>query len=212
MSQQKLVGLVDYGMGNLRSLESAFTKIGAKVEITNEPSELASFTHLVLPGVGSFKRASEQLFVSGLGQEIARLIREDQKQILGICLGMQLLGLSSPEDGLSLGLGLVPLKVERFTSAEVGGRPIPHIGFAATTFPQGSSGIFSGFKESVDFYYVHSYRMEVPKNLGFTATCEYGSTFLAGFDLGRVCGTQFHPEKSQSQGLHLLRNFTERSL
>jgi glutamine amidotransferase len=149
---------------------------------------------------------------SGLSEALVALAKGGKTSVLGICLGMQLLCESSTEDGWSRGLGLVPVAFEQFVRSEVEGRPIPHIGFSPTLFPQGREGIFRGLAEPTDFYFVHSYRTLPIPTLDLTATCDYGVKYLAGFDLGNICGTQFHPEKSQSQGLRLLRNFLERKL
>ncbi len=204
------VGIVDYGMGNLWSLTSALTHVGAHVVLVDRPDDLPHFSHLVLPGVGSFRRASERLAESGLGDAIVDRVNHGGSVLLGICLGMQLMGVGSPEDGWSPGLNLVPVTTERFHDEEVERRRIPHIGFASTRFPQGNEGLFAGLRETTDFYFVHSYRMLPEGDLGATAVCDYGVSYLAGFDRGNVCATQFHPEKSQQQGLHLLRNFVDR--
>lgn len=204
------IGIVNYGMGNIWSLSSALHYLGSEVSMVSEPDGLRDFSHLILPGVGSFRKASDLLTSSGLAEALVEVAKAGQTFMLGICLGMQLMAESSPEGGDSQGLSLLPGSLERFAQGEVYGRPIPHVGFAPTRFPQGATGLFDGLEAQTDFYYVHSYRMLPSPKLGTMATCDYGVSYLAGFDLGNICGTQFHPEKSQSQGLRLLQNFIRR--
>lgn len=205
------VGIVNYGMGNIWSLSSALRYLGSEVAMASEPGDLSEFSHLVLPGVGSFRKASDLLTSSGLAEALVEVAKAGQTFMLGICLGMQLMAESSPEGGDSPGLSLLPASIDRFSREEVHGRPIPHVGFAPTQFPQGNVGLFGDLNEETDFYYVHSFRLLPSLELGVTATCDYGVSYLAGFDLGNICGTQFHPEKSQSQGLQVLRNFLSRN-
>ena len=129
-------------------------------------------------------------------------------KILGICLGMQLLSSYSTEDGKTAGLGLLPNQVERFTSKEVNGRKIPHVGFNSLHFSE-KKGLFKDLPHLADFYFVHSYRMLIEDIQGRYATCKYGVEFLAAYEIGNICGTQFHPEKSQTNGLIMLKNFLQ---
>ena len=203
------VAVVDYGMGNVWSVISALRYLGATVELVRDLEVLARADFMVLPGVGSFKKGMENLKESGLDEVIRSAATVSNAKILGICLGMQLLGSQSTEDGKTAGLGLVTNRVERFTSKELGQNKIPHVGFNPVRFSE-QKGLFSDLPETSDFYFTHSYRMLVDKIEGRYATCSYGIDFLAAFEIGNICGAQFHPEKSQTNGLILLRNFLKK--
>lgn len=203
------VTVVDYGMGNLWSVKSALEYIGAVVEVSADPREVERSSWIVLPGVGSFFKAMETLRNTRLDSAIITAVQEKGAKILGICLGMQLLGSSSTEDGYCEGLGLVPGSVDRFKREVLGDLKIPHIGFNTVRFSE-NYGLFSGLPSECDFYFVHSYRMlpdAVSAQDSRIGLCDYGETFLAAFECGNICATQFHPEKSQTNGLRLLRNF-----
>jgi len=199
----KAVVVIDYGMGNLFSVDSALRYLGVSATLTADPEVVDRANHVILPGVGSFRLAMERLTAAHLDEAIQRLVARGG-QLLGICLGMQLLGTSSSEDGATKGLGIIPNRVDHFN--EILGVKVPHIGFNSIT-PTHQSGLFAHLPESPDFYFVHSYRLTVDHMQFPHATCEYGETFLAAFDGGNVQGAQFHPEKSQSNGLQLLKNF-----
>jgi glutamine amidotransferase len=200
--------IIDYGMGNLLSVESAVRYLGGDVAVRAEPETIAAADRLILPGVGSFRRAMELLRANGQDAAIRRAVRERGVPLLGICLGMQLLGTVGTEDGETAGLGLVAQRVDAFTPAELAGRKIPHIGFSPVTAGAGSR-LFAGLPEVADFYFVHSFRLpaEIPDTV---VSCgDHGVRFAAAVEKGNVFGTQFHPEKSQTNGLVLLRNFLE---
>lgn len=197
------VVIVDYGMGNLFSVASALRYLGADPSISSDPEVVARSRRTILPGVGSFRLAMERLRAGALDDAMRSALGADGK-LLGICLGMQLLGESSTEDGASDGLGLVPNVVSRFDDSS--GLKVPHVGFNEVSVSD-RTGLFAGLPDRPHFYFVHSYRMEVGPLSCPRATCDYGGPFLAAFDDGQVGGTQFHPEKSQSDGLTVLRNF-----
>jgi len=200
--------IVDYGMGNIWSVLGALRYLGNEPEVSCDPVRVSEADCLILPGVGSFRKAMQALRKSGLKTAILEAVKSRGCKILGICLGMQLLGSNSTEDGETPGLGLIPNRVEKFTLKETGNNKIPHIGFNSTFIPE-SPGLFHNLPSKADFYYVHSYRM-LPNGLsGEKATCRYGIEFLAAFELENICGAQFHPEKSQTNGLVLLKNFLE---
>jgi glutamine amidotransferase len=143
---------------------------------------------------------------------IAEALTNSKTKLLGICLGMQLLGASSTEDGVTPGLGLVPNLVTRFSSNNDIKIKIPHIGFSEVKSPKNSS-LFVNIPDNSCFYFVHSYFMEIANYdvaKSHVATATHGSDFVAAIESGRICGTQFHPEKSQKSGLQLIRNFLER--
>ena len=205
MMSARSVGIIDIGMGNLHSVASAMEQVGVQTETVQSAERVGSCTHLILPGVGSFREASSRLESTGIGDAIRGAL-EEGALLLGICLGMQLLGLSSTEDGVSRGLGVIGFEVDKFDPVEVGDAPIPHVGFAHVDAPDNQ--LFRGIPDKSPFYFIHSYRTRQVVKTGWHATAKYGSTFIAAVGTDGVMGTQFHPEKSQGQGLQLLRNFT----
>jgi glutamine amidotransferase len=206
------VTIIDYGMGNLWSVASAIKFLGADPVVSHDPIEIANSNCLVLPGVGSFRRAMETIKANKYDHAIAEALTNSKTKLLGICLGMQLLGASSTEDGVTPGLGLVPNSVTRFSSNNDIKIKIPHIGFSEVKSPKNSS-LFVNIPDNSCFYFVHSYFMEIANYdvaKSHVATATHGSDFVAAIESGRICGTQFHPEKSQKSGLQLIRNFLER--
>ena len=206
MNKQQNVIIIDYGMGNIWSVLSALEFLGAKVRVSSDAKEIVNADALVLPGVGSFRPAMRALNNCNLDEAIKEAIVINQRKILGICLGFQMLGDSSTEDGQCAGLGIIPANVERFKSEELYGRKLPHIGFNQVFLPE-KSVFFAGLGDSADFYFVHSYRMRSMSLPGLKAICNYGIEFLAAYEHKNVFGAQFHPEKSQTNGLRLLNNF-----
>lgn len=200
------VTIIDYGMGNIWSVKNAINYLGYTSLICSDPHEIIHANSLILPGVGSFRRAVNSIKARGLGEAIIESVQVRGVNILGICLGMQLLGLSSSEDGDAYGLGLIPSQVDKFNMGRQIGLKIPHVGFD-TVYSSKDSKLFNGLGDGSDFYFVHSYRM-LPENLnGKIATCNYGVEFLAAYERENIFATQFHPEKSQTNGLIVLHNF-----
>lgn len=200
------ITIIDYGMGNIWSVHSALRYLGCEPVVSTNPQTIADAESLLLPGVGSFRKAMETLQQTGLDHAIKEAVTGRGKKILGICLGMQLLGSKGTEDGDIDGLGLIANTVDRFTPAEVAGNKIPHIGFD-TVYTAPDALLFRGMPAEADFYFVHSYRMLAKGLTGKAATCRYGLEFLAAYEQANIYATQFHPEKSQTNGLVLLRNF-----
>ena len=198
------ITIIDYGMGNLRSVQNALHYLGVGAVISNSAESIASADALVLPGVGSFRSAMLSLESTGLDQAIQDAVLTRGRKILGICLGMQLMGTSSTEDGVTQGLGLIPAPVERFSDRD--GRKVPHIGFNTVT-AAAQSQLMRGMQDKTDFYFVHSYRMSPLGLAGRVSTCDYGGLFVAAYEQANIFATQFHPEKSQTNGLLLLKNF-----
>ena len=200
------VTLIDYGMGNIWSVLSALKYLDCNVIVSSDPVVIKESKTLLLPGVGSFRKAMKSLQELKLDEAIIESVQGDGNKVLGICLGMQLLGSRSSEDGETVGLNLIPTSVEEFSMKDVGANKIPHIGFDQVSSQVGAK-LFQGLPESPDFYFVHSFRM-LPTGLsGISATCRYGTDFLAAYENDNIFATQFHPEKSQTNGLMLLRNF-----
>jgi glutamine amidotransferase len=196
------VALVDYGMGNRRSVEKALEHVGAHVARTGEPDAIAAADAIVLPGVGAFPEAMRRLEALGL----VELLRERAAAgvpVLGICLGMQLLFESSDEHEGAAGLGLLPGTVTRLRAP---GLKVPHIGWNRVTFSR-PSALTEGLGEAAAFYHVHTYACRPREEPDVVGLGEYGERFASIVERGNVMGAQFHPEKSSLDGLALLRNF-----
>jgi glutamine amidotransferase len=197
--------IIDYGMGNLRSVQKAFERIGERAMISSDRSEIAAADRIVLPGVGAFRDAIAALRRADLTGLIKEHIAAD-RPFLGICLGLQLLMDVSLEDGEHAGLGVIPGVVRRFElPAEF---KIPHMGWnQLDTEAQPDCGLLRDLGPKPWFYFVHSYHV-VPKDLSWVAaTTGYGRPFVSAVAKGNVMATQFHPEKSQCSGMQLLKNF-----
>lgn len=200
---QRRVLVIDYGMGNLTSVRHALEYLGADVEISGDPQHLADAGRAILPGVGSFRAAMHNLRSTGLADAIRAFAGDPDRRLLGICLGMQLIGSSSTEDGAAEGLGLVDAVVERFRDDPSGRCRVPHVGFSTVT-PDARSMLLPPTDGPADFYFVHSYRVSPDRCSGVVGLAQHGEPFVAMIEAGNVAGTQFHPEKSQSSGLRLL--------
>lgn len=192
--------IVDYGVGNLRSILNAMGYLGLESRITSDPGELERSNAIILPGVGAFPDAAERLRSQGLD----RLLRAqaEKKPILGICLGMQLLFDRGEEGKPCEGLGLVSGTVTRIPTGE----KLPHIGWNSLRFPD-PSPLFQGLDEGVYVYFVHSYCGVAARESDVLAWTDYGIPVTAAVGRGSVYGCQFHPEKSGEVGLQILRNF-----
>jgi glutamine amidotransferase len=197
------IAILDYGMGNLRSVEKAFQKVGANAVITADETEIASADGLVLPGVGAFPRAMERIRELGLDRMLHDAVGAE-KPVLGICLGLQLLFQSSIEQGGSEGLGLLEGDV---VQVPAGGRKVPHIGWAEVTWEKPDE-LTNGLRPGEPFYFVHSFVVQ-PTESELLGTASYGSRFACVAGKGKIWGVQFHPEKSSSAGLRMLTNFRE---
>ncbi len=204
-----MIVIIDYGMGNLFSIQSALHYLGAQSSISSDPQVIRNADKLILPGVGSFYKAMSNLKTAHLDEVVKEPVINKKTPILGICLGMQLLGSSSTEDGFSYGLGLIDSPVERFCENEFVNLKIPHVGFDTVTITK-KNKLFDGLDSNADFYFTHSYRMAFADQPYAVGTCLHGERFIAAFEKEHICGTQFHPEKSQTTGLLLLKNFIEK--
>ena len=197
------VAIVDYGAGNLRSVASAVDRLGYAPVIVSSAAELAAAQALVLPGVGAFGPAVVRLRATGLADALLEQVSGRGKPLLGICLGMQLLADSSDEDGHHQGLGLIPGQVERLTPLE--GLQVPHVGWNDLEVRQ-VEPLFTRTGSPCHFYFDHSYHFRCPAQYQ-AAVCHYGMEVTAAVKRDQVLGVQFHPEKSQTTGLRLLRGF-----
>jgi glutamine amidotransferase len=200
-----VIAVVDYGMGNLHSVQYALDRVGADVELVRTPEKLRAAERIVLPGVGTFGECVHNLHASGLLDALTEQVLRMGKPFLGICLGMQVLARQGHEGGLHTGLGWVGGVVQRFGLAAQGLK-VPHVGWNEV-MPNGPQALFRGFRKAAAFYFVHSYHLVAESERVVAATCEYGGRFTAAVGQGNVFATQFHPEKSQQDGLRLLENF-----
>ena len=199
-----MIALIDYGISNLRSVQKAFEHLGVEVMLVDTPEAVAQAERLILPGVGAFPAGMEGLRARGLLEPIKQAASSG-KPLLGICLGMQLLFESSDEMGDTQGLGILPGQVKRMTGERL---KIPHMGWNQLE-PQRDHPIMRGVTRGAYGYFVHSYAVYPDQRDIILATTEYGMPFASVVGRERICGLQFHPEKSQAVGLTLLRNFLE---
>ena len=201
-----MIGIVDYGVGNIFSLCSSFKKIGAHAELIKVPEKLAACERIILPGVGAFGDAREKLRASGMEEALMAEVRAG-KPMLGICLGMQLLFEKSYEFGEYEGLSLVKGAIRPISDVIPAGYDIPHIGWNTLDFDENCE-LFKYIKKGDFVYFVHSfYGADCEKSV--IATTEYGASLTAAVKSGNVWGVQFHPEKSGDVGLNILRAFCE---
>jgi glutamine amidotransferase len=198
-----MIGIIDYGLGNLMSVRNAFEHLGHEVRFSSTPGEAADCERLVLPGVGSFQAGMMALEARGWTEALPHLIA-DNRPLLGICLGMQLLFDSGEENGPNRGLGLIPGNVVRLAPAAP--HKVPHVGWNA--LPQmRQHPVLDGIKPHVDFYFVHSYHCVPDQQDDVIAVCDFGGPFVAVAARHNIVGMQFHPEKSQPGGMRILDNF-----
>ena len=202
-----MVAIVDYGVGNLFSLQSSFAAIGVEAVVTSDKTVLAAADHVILPGVGAFGDAAQKLRESGLFDFIKDLAASG-KPLMGICLGMQLLFERGLEYGEHEGLGLVAGEVRPISEVIPAGLKIPHIGWNALHLEGEKHALFKYLKEGDCVYFVHSFYGQNTDG-SVIATAEYGAPLTAAVARGNVCGCQFHPEKSGRVGLSILKAFCE---
>ncbi len=202
-----VVGIIDYGAGNLQSVENALAKVQANAEVFDDPARLGAFDKLILPGVGAFAEGMASLRRRGWVEPLGETARAGVP-ILGICLGMQLMCLDSDEDGLNDGLGWIQARVRAIPPAP--GRKVPHMGWNALEFVR-RPPICEGVADLADVYFVHSYAVQSEDPAVAVAETEYGIRFISLFARDNLIGMQFHPEKSQQVGMQMLANFCRAS-
>ena len=195
--------VVDYGMGNRRSVEKALTHVGARAHVSSDHDDLRSAAGLVVPGVGAFPRAMERLRELGL-DELLRERVAAQTPVLGICLGLQLAFERSSELGGAEGLGLIPGEVHR---VRAGALKLPHIGWNEVRFTKPAAPLTAGLPQSCAFYHVHSFAAEPADEADVLGVADYGGPFVTAVERGSFFGVQFHAEKSSAAGLGMLANF-----
>ena len=201
-----MIAIIDYNMGNLRSVENAFDKIGTKTQIVKDPQQLKNFDKIILPGVGAYGDAMEHLKNFGM-QEAIKEFAKSGKPLLGVCLGMQLLFESSEEFGNHKGLALIEGEVKAFdTSKFHSPLKVPHMGWNDITVKE--SPLFRGLPKNFYLYFVHSFHVVCEQKYTI-GTTHYGYDFPAAVQKENIYGFQPHPEKSHENGLKILQNFTE---
>jgi len=200
-----MVTIIDYGMGNLRSVQKAFERIRVPARISSDISEILSADKLVLPGVGHFAQGIRNLKQKSLFNALNEAVIERKKPVLGICLGMQLMTEYS-EEGNCEGFGWICAKTRRFTFS-TNSLKIPHMGWNNLSIKSFDS-IFRGISSDNFFYFVHSYFISCTNESDILAETIYGSNFVSSFQKENIFGCQFHPEKSHDSGLLVLKNFT----
>jgi glutamine amidotransferase len=199
------VAVIDYGMGNIGSICKMLRHVGAEPVVSSEPGQLRTADKLILPGVGHFDRAMENLAAAGLVDELKELVQVEGKPMLGICLGMQLLCCSS-EEGTQAGLGFVDASVRRFEFPRERRLKVPHMGWSHLDIAR-PSPLLAGLDTESRFYFVHSYFVDCGDSSDVLARSSYGNAFVSAFERGNVRGVQFHPEKSHRFGIRLFQNF-----
>jgi glutamine amidotransferase len=205
-----MIAIIDYGMGNLRSVQKGFEKVGFDAVVTADPRVLLEADKIVLPGVGAFRDCMHNLEQGGFVEPLIKVI-QDGRPFLGICLGLQLLFTESEEFGLHKGLGVIPGRVVRFPDGMVENGEklaVPHMGWNQISF-NGSSPVFEGVEEGANVYFVHSYYVKPDDQSLVATTTSYGIDFCSSIRKNNIVATQFHPEKSQEIGLKILKNFGE---
>lgn len=200
-----MLAIIDYGAGNLRSVQKACEYIGVDAQITSDKNKILSADHVILPGVGAFGDCMSQIKNLGIDQCVSEVI-EKKTPFLGICLGLQLLFESSEESPGVDGLGIFKGGNIKIPGAD--GLKIPHMGWNSLSFPK-ESPLFKGIDDGSFVYFVHSYYMQPDDKSIVSATCEYSATLPVALSCGNIHATQFHPEKSGEVGLKILKNFIE---
>ena len=196
-----MIAIIDYGVGNLRSVQKALQKVGCRAEVTRDEATIESAAGVVLPGVGAFSAAADRLRESGLTGAVLQAI-EEGRPFLGICVGMQLLFEESEEDGVHRGLGVIPGRVRRLPP----GLKVPHMGWNNISFSR-ENPFLEGIPSMSRFYFVHSYYPDPTDEEVVATETEYGVRFTSSVVRGNLFACQFHPEKSGDLGLKVLANF-----
>ena len=200
-----MIAMIDYDAGNIKSVEKALQKLGADVVITKDPQEILSADKVILPGVGAFGDAMNNLKKYGLDEVIRQVVAKG-RPFLGICLGLQLLFERSDESPEAVGLGILKGEILRIPDAE--GLKIPHMGWNSLHL-QNNGRLFKGLKENDYVYFVHSYYLKAEEEEIVKATTNYSVNIHASVERDNVFACQFHPEKSSDVGLQILKNFVE---
>lgn len=201
-----MIAIIDYGMGNVRSVYNVLEYIGEDVIITADSKQIDNASHLILPGVGAFGDAMRNLEERGLVEILNKQVIDKGKPFLGICLGLQLIAERGYEHGIHKGLAWIDAEVARFEIDEKGLK-VPHMGWNDIIIKQEHPIFHNLKKHEMNFYFVHSYHIKCKDDINITATCDYGYEFTAVVHKDNIVATQFHPEKSQENGIQMIENF-----
>jgi imidazole glycerol-phosphate synthase subunit HisH len=199
-----MIGIVNYGLGNLGSIQNMLKRVGCDSFITDKPEEIARATKIILPGVGAFDTGMQHLVDNGWIEPLNKKVLQDKVPTLGICLGMQLMTRSS-EEGKLPGLGWIAGDVIRFTNPQI---KVPHMGWNIVK-PVKPFSVLDSQRDELKFYFVHSYYVKIDSEENLLGTTMYGTTFASAFVKDNIVGVQFHPEKSHKFGMDLLTNFSK---
>ena len=203
-----MIAIIDYGLGNIRAFANVYKNLNIPFQIVTNSGDLKDATKIILPGVGAFDYAMERLQKSGMRDTLNELVLNRKMPVLGICVGMQMMALSSEEGSLP-GLGWIDGVVKKFdTSALKHGTLLPHMGWNNVQ-PTGGNKLFNGLDARSIFYFLHSYYFLCHNDRDIIATTDYGGSFTCAAGFGNIYGVQFHPEKSHQWGIQLLKNFGE---
>ena len=201
-----MIGIIDYGSGNVQAIATIYKNLNIDYRVITDPEDLKKADKLVLPGVGAFDATMQQLIDSGLRDELNDLVINKKVPILGICVGLQVMGLGSDE-GDMLGLGWIPGTVKKFDINKIKFKPkLPHMGWNIINDIQNHS-LFKGIDNEFGFYFVHSFYFECEDDKNILATSNYSIDFASAIYSDHIIGTQFHPEKSHGNGVLLFKNF-----
>lgn len=203
-----MIAIVDYGLGNVQAIANIYTRLNIPVRAARTRADLDGAKKIVLPGVGAFDWAMARLNDSGMRERLDQLVMEERSDVIGICVGMQMLAGRSDEGTLP-GLGWIHADVKIFDEASFSGRThLPHMGWNDVT-PRSEEGLFEGLGSGARFYFLHSYYFAPKHDKDTLATTDYNGPFVSSVRCGNVHGVQFHPEKSHQWGIRLLKNFAE---
>jgi|SRR5579875_1190385 len=202
-----MIAIINYGLGNLTSIQNMCRRLGIEATITSETEQIRRADKLLLPGVGHFKKGMENLHASGLKSLLDELVLQQKKPILGICLGAQLMTRHS-EEGDVAGLGWVDAVTVRFNQQKINGLKVPHMGWSDIT-TTGNNPLWHNLPSEPRFYFVHTYHFLFDTPDEVSATASHGYDFACAFQKENILGTQFHPEKSHKFGMKVIENFNK---
>lgn len=204
-----MIAIINYGLGNLASIQNMCKRLGIAAVITDDAETLRAADRLILPGVGHFKKGMENLHQSGLKNLLDDLVLKEKKPVLGICLGAQLMTKHSEEGNVD-GLGWVNATTVKFDQEKINGNKIPHMGWSDIT-TIGKNPLWNDLPQEPRFYFVHTYHFLFEMKEEISAMADYSYSFACAFQKNNIYGTQFHPEKSHKFGMKILENFNELS-
>jgi len=203
-----MISILNFGMGNIRSVQKALDYLGIESQVIKSEKQILESRKLIIPGVGSFRLAMENINNKKLFYPLNKVVLEKKIPTLGICLGMQLMAEESEEDGVTQGFSWIKGKIKKFQGEKFKIK-VPHVGFNDVFFEKNNKKLYSGLGEKSHYYYVHSYRISYNECDCVSGWTMYGEKFVASIEKENIFGVQFHPEKSQSNGLIMLKNFAE---